>query len=372
MKTIYCLTFHSSYNYGSALQTYALKNYILNNFNVDYKLINLRTQKQKDLYKTIYDYSSYKSIYSRFFTMGYKNQVQKKKSIFESFFNSNFDLTEPIERIVDFDTSLFNKKTLLMCGSDQIWNIKAKDFDWSYFLDFTKGYKKFSFACSMGPKVISIIESEEKRIKNALSDFSYISVRDENTKLAIEKMGFNSQIVCDPTILLNKNSWEMVMRKPNHDLRSKQYILFYDLKRDKLNWKIAQSISKALKMPILITSVPYPRTISMSLGMKKRFDVGPSEFLYYLSHASLVLSSSYHGCIFSCIFEKPFYAVNCQNDERIGSFLNNISLTNRMISKVVKIDDLKDCFTINFERKRKYFEEAEADSKKYLEKILDE
>ena len=55
MKKISTITFHSSYNYGSCLQAYALQEYIkkLDN-DCEYKIINLRTEIQKEMYKNVF------------------------------------------------------------------------------------------------------------------------------------------------------------------------------------------------------------------------------------------------------------------------------------------------------------------------------
>ena len=52
MKKIGVLTFHASYNFGSNLQAYALQEYVkkIMNNNVEYEIINFRTDKQIQLY----------------------------------------------------------------------------------------------------------------------------------------------------------------------------------------------------------------------------------------------------------------------------------------------------------------------------------
>lgn len=38
---------------------------------------------------------------------------------------------------------------------------------------------------------------------------------------------------------------------------------------------------------------------------KDLYALGPSEFIYMISHAKLILTDSFHACVFSFIFEKP-------------------------------------------------------------------
>ena len=50
-----------------------------------------------------------------------------------------------------------------------------------------------------------------------------------------------------------------------------------------------------------------------SLSDKKAYTADPSEFIDYINSASLVLTDSYHGSIFSILMETPFFVF-----ERIG------------------------------------------------------
>ena len=69
MKKIATITFHSSYNYGSNLQAYALQEYVkkLCNNDCDYKIINLRTNIQKEMYKNVFQKKGIKNFIKRFF-----------------------------------------------------------------------------------------------------------------------------------------------------------------------------------------------------------------------------------------------------------------------------------------------------------------
>ena len=126
--------------------------------------------------------------------------------------------------LTTLDVSNFDS---IICGSDQIWNIKACDFSWLYFLDFNTNASKISYACSMGTSRIDLNSYEQNKIKELLSDFKYISVRDENTKETLEaicKSDFDVNI--DPTLLLTKNEWINLIKRTNCSNRTKKYIFF--------------------------------------------------------------------------------------------------------------------------------------------------
>ena len=70
----------------------------------------------------------------------------------------------------------------------------------------------------------------------------------------------------------------------------------------------------------------------------KKYAAGPEDFLAYIDHAALVLSSSFHGTAFSLIYHKPFYVLNGINDNRISEILNKTNMTERSLES---IEDIK-------------------------------
>lgn len=330
MKKIGCLTFHASHNYGSALQTYALKKAIeLIDGTFDYYVINLRSNKQNNLYKSIFKKYDLKSLYCRLFFLGQKRNLNLKYEKFETFIQNEFNITKRYTE----DTLDISDYDFLICGSDQIWNVRAYDFSWFYFLDFESKAKKISYACSMGTKRISLSDFERNRIKNLLSNFTYVSVRDENTKESLKEIcGYNFDINVDPTLLLSAREWTKLIEKNNCVKRTKKYIFFYDLSHNRENWKIAKKMGRILKMQVVISNVPYPRVIDETVSFKKQLDCGPVDFINLIKNAELVLTSSFHGTIFSVLFNVPFFVINGSTDMRINYFLNTILLKDRIIT----------------------------------------
>ena len=82
-------------------------------------------------------------------------------------------------------------------------------------------------------------------------------------------------------------------------------------------------------MPVVTTR--YAGRRELFSGFKQVYDVGPVEFLNLLKNAELVISSSFHGTIFSTILEVPFYAINGMKDYRISTLLKKLDLQERSI-----------------------------------------
>lgn len=113
-------------------------------------------------------------------------------------------------------------------GSDQIWNPEFAGFDY-YFLDFVKERKKkISYAASIG--LSEVDENYALKMKKYLSDFNYISVREDAANKMLTKLTGRNDIktLIDPTMLLTSKEWERVMKKPKI-YKGEKYILLYFL-----------------------------------------------------------------------------------------------------------------------------------------------
>ncbi|MGN0395198.1 MAG: polysaccharide pyruvyl transferase family protein, partial [Coprococcus sp.] len=146
------------------------------------------------------------------------------------------------------------------------------------------------------------IPSERKKeYEENLKTFKAISVREkQGTKIVKDLADREAAIVLDPTLLLDENGWRSVEKKsyccPKH-----KYVFVYALgdKNDRFEEKIKQ-----LREKYEIFDV---RSIQKN---GKELPVGPSEFLYLLRNAEVVLTDSFHATVFSIIFHKRFITFN--------------------------------------------------------------
>lgn len=336
MKKIGCLTFHASYNYGSALQAYALQTIFCNLSEkaIKYKIINYRIPAQKAMYKNCFEKTDIKSLYQRIFLLGKRQQLAKKEKLFEQFFLDDLLLTEEVSTVDELKRLSLEFDSLIV-GSDQVWNLYAKDFDWCYFLEFTNNQNKFTYAISCGPVMKEIPLTYKERIASALKSFKYLSVRDDCTFSLFSSLttGKNVDINVDPTLLLEKNDWLKLIENVDVAVPREKYILFYDLSRNKENWKLAKRFAKKTGLKLLITSVPFPRTINEMFGTYKKFDVGPKEFLFLLQKSEFVITSSFHGTIFSLLFQKKFATIVRDRDNRLNYLINRFQLNSHRLDE---------------------------------------
>ena len=368
-KKIATITYHASYNYGSNLQAFALQEKIkLMIPDCQYSIINLRIPIQKNMYKNIFELPGIKNKIKRLMFFNRKKEFMKKQEYFEDFITNKLNISKEYQSLEELKNEDFNYDYYIS-GSDQVWNLRAYDFDWANYLEFVKKGKRISYAASIGPIDYKFSESEKTRIKEDLQKYSNISVREKGTADKIKELtGLDSTINIDPTLLLTKEEWNSLI--PTEDNRKLgDYILFYDLKNKEEDWKMVKYIAENLKLPVIITRLPAKYLYKYNFKMK--LDVGPIQFINLIKNANLVISSSFHGTVFSILFEKNFLAINGIDDLRIKDLLSLGGLENKSINIHNYKEALKNINSIDFSLYKKNIKREIEKSEKYLKNALE-
>ncbi|QQU15547.1 polysaccharide pyruvyl transferase family protein [Enterococcus casseliflavus] len=142
------MSFSRTHNYGSQLQCFALQSYLKSKFNVDSEFINFSNDEQREMYAKYNKLSSFKILVKNLVLLKSKQLIEQHYNDFESF-SENYLVkqTEDYRFPSEINYSYFDK---IIVGSDQVWNINARDFDEAYYLNFAKDKQKIAYACSMG------------------------------------------------------------------------------------------------------------------------------------------------------------------------------------------------------------------------------
>lgn len=361
------LTFHNAHNYGAALQAYALKKYLIKKgFEVEcINYINKNIEegylfKRKNNIK-IGGFRTTKKWIKRQIEISIgKKEYECRWKKFDSFIYNY--LTRKDKFYNKKDESL-NKYDIIICGSDQIWNNNLTNgFDDLYFANIKTKAKKIAYAASIGKAKFN--KEEEKKFLKLIKNFNYISVRELNLKEYIEK---NSQlkvnVVVDPTLLLEKEDYEPIFLK--NRIEKEKYLLQYTMFEDKNIDEIAHAIAK--ENGLNIKEIRYSKNI-LKKGTGQLLDVGVEEFLSYINNAEYVVTNSYHGTIFSLLFNKNFYAVkNKGGNVRIENLLDLLNLEKRYIEKKEETDNQSFIDYDNVERK---LIELKKESKSFLDRAI--
>lgn len=299
------ITFHFVNNFGGALQAYALQKTIADECGASVEVIDYRNWfiRFTDTVRLFPVTANMKELAAGLGTMRQRfGRVHRMKN----FISSNCKLTR----------RYFNGAALrhhmpdcdkFVCGSDQIWNpFLTFGLAQPYFLGFVKDKsRKISYAPSFGSNKMLPIQA--KKIKKYISDFNAVSVREHDGAVLIKMLtGRNAVQLIDPAFLLKREEWNAISVKPRIKGR---YILLYIMQHDDTVYPYAKKIKEKLGIQLVeISRYGYkPDFVDVSL-----IDMGPGEFIGLFQNADYVCTNSYHGLIFSLIFEKEFCLIPCK------------------------------------------------------------
>lgn len=334
MKKIGIMTFHASYNCGSILQGMALQNVLKTKFDQESEIIDFSNEGQQKVYSVMYKKITLKNIVKNILCVPGIKMIKKHYDEYEKYIRTHFILSENTYSKESELHGIEKNYSMLIAGSDQIWNTRCDDADPAYFLSFAKNIKKIAYAPSLGATNILEIENSEE-YKKYLEDFKYLSVREHNGQLWLEKLtGRHVELVLDPTLLLTKEEWEQYIEK---DIGIKgNYIFYYAFSYDKDNNEKIQKIAEENNLKVII--IDAKQWYIKRLYKYKNFVLcdytGPNAFLYLMKNSKYVITTSLHGAAFSSIFNKQFAYINGKKhnpaDDRAKSMLTLLNLLDRL------------------------------------------
>ena len=299
-------------NYGTKLQAIALQRYLRKGGH-DVQLIDFpipeHPRPQKKFLDRVHSRLNYMMLqYAR---KQYCDQLAEKSLRMEQVINDQCLVTVPIKTDEDY-INICNQFDLIICGSDQIWN--PNWYHPYYYADFPEiKVKKISYAPSIG--IHEIPEDKKELINKSLKSFSMITVRENKAASLLEPIiGYKPKTVLDPTMLITKEQWMDLF-----DLKSKEkegYLLCYFLTDNRNHWKAARRLAQEKHMTIRI--IPQMGFSYFYKG-KKYVDAGIKEFLNAILNADYILTDSFHGTVFSLLFEKEVYTFERFKDDQYFS-----------------------------------------------------
>ncbi len=207
-------------------------------------------------------------------------------------------------------------------GSDQVWNTMYVGADPLFYLGFCEPKKRLSIAASFGYTV----ENNRYAPKMAahLRDMRLITVRENTAADYVRALcGRESEVILDPTLLIDETEWEAVEEAPGFALPSR-YVFTYFL-GEVSEARRAQLERFAAQRGCELISMNDER-------FEELYALGPAQFVYLIHHASYVLTDSFHGTAFSVIFRKNVAVLKKAGSEeymldRLVTLLNTLGLS---------------------------------------------
>ncbi len=320
-KKIGVLTFLHNQNYGSSLQAYALQRVIRELGypceHIDYlpsgkeKWINLLSSGND--WKLLAE-----GIRKRLVRRNHEGARQKSRAI-PAFYDRSMKLSPRCRDRKDLKRQSA-EYDVLIAGSDQIWN--PVWLNPAYFLRFApEGIRKVAYAPSLGVRTLPG-EAKARKIRAWVSDFSAISVREEEGAVLMEKItGFRPTVMPDPVLLLSREEWTGVAASIS---QGAPYLLCYFIGENAGYWDAVRKLQDERHLRAVVLPVTQE---SFQQGLPLLDGAGPEEFLGAVREAEMICTDSFHCLAFSRIFGKECRIIRRDREEdpnsknsRIDSF----------------------------------------------------
>lgn len=383
------ITFHFPYNCGAVLQCFALQT-VLESMDYEASVINYRPWYHQNRYTPLKNPVYWggrcfanpgKTIVHRLYhgadgflrtVHSWRNypEASKKENKFRPFVKKYLNET----RVYRTLKGLQKKPPVCgayIAGSDQLWNTAITDggFDGAYFLKFgSKDTLRMTYSVGVD---LSKVASPEKKLTGYLEGLDVISMREEKWAPVVEEASSGKlpvHIDLDPTLLLKAEEYTEHLTQ-GLPVESEPYILTYTMggETQKQIYNAAKMLSEKLKMRVIDVSGDPG---FMNRKVKDNRLCGPDEFVQYIKNASYVVTNSFHGTVFSILFQKKFVTIpHAVTGNRVTELLDKLGLSERYFKLT---QDAVDAVTneIAYDGVMEKLEELRGESRKFLQESL--
>ena len=223
-------------------------------------------------------------------------------------------------------------------GSDQVWRPCYTPSIVNYYLDFVpggNGARRIAYAASFGTDDWEYTADETKVCSQLIGNFNAVSVRESSAiRICRERYGVEATHVLDPTLLLERADYEsIVMQEGEEQCEGNLFCYILDSTEQKKGL-IGKLVSELSLVPFYsMPSRTYQEKRNMRVHIEDCTYPPVARWIRSFMDAGMVITDSFHGCVFSIIFNKPFWVIG--NTERglsrFTSLLETFGLQDRMI-----------------------------------------
>lgn len=322
------ITFHKACNYGAVLQTYALQTKLKEVFcDNEIKIIDYYCPAIEDRtspYYFVKDGNVVKNVlrYIYLFLPKYK-----KYKLFSKFRKEYLQETEIRYNGSNF-SSLGTDYLAIFTGSDQVWNLKSTGVDTTYFLQqLGDNTLKCSYAASFG--FDEIVKDYYSIIPILVRRLDYISLREKiGVDDLFKKNNISASVHVDPTMLLTSSDWDRLLDNTKKVIRE-EYILLYCILKTKRLINYAKKLSVLTGLPVY--SISNHSDFSDFIQLRS---LSVEEFVSLIKNAKYVLTTSFHGTVFSILYHKQFVTeidTDSLVNTRVDNLLDILDIKNRAV-----------------------------------------
>ena len=339
-------------NYGGLLQNFALQQ-VLNNMGYEVETVDWCSAPSNSLKEWLWIKKEQLLCY--FFKNRqqprYKLTVQEEKRISkytDGFINKYISVCP--KKVVQRKDFIYIDKEFhyeaYIVGSDQVWRPNYNPFQTAMFLDFVKrdNVKRIAYAASFGTSIWEFTPQMTEECSRLAKLFNLLTVREgSGVKLCREHLGVEATHVLDPTMLLNREDYEKVVLAENEPKSGGtlfHYIL--DPSDEKQNLINQLAATRNFKPFTIMPKCQAENRTKWDVKHRIEDCVFPTvtSWLRGFMDAEMIVVDSFHGAVFSIIFNKPFWVIGNRKrgNARFESLLGIFGLDDRMIEPGQEID----------------------------------
>lgn len=312
------VTFHHAYNYGAFLQTEGLLG-CLRELGHEAEIIDYRNPALEATHERCirYGWHPLRKL------AGYRRRAR---------FIDSLNELNPGSLAHDETAIDWSRCDAVVYGSDEIWNYSSHvhRFDPVFFGGGTpSSLRRIAYAPSLG-ELDWRHQQVPAEVPDLLTTYSAISVRDLNSAQFVENaVGHVPPIVVDPVFLHHR-----VELPPHHETR-RPFVLIYGEIRDRAMTEACRNWTARLGCSTLSVGYRNPWCDRMVL------DSGPHDFLALLKDARAVLTTTFHGTMFSLKFQKPFATLRSSTSrKKFDPIIHQLGLGGRIVTTAGELLEL--------------------------------
>lgn len=240
----------------------------------------------------------------------------------------------------DWSVLLSQEYDAVLFGSDQVWRpLYAIPIE-KYFGSFLQGssVKRISYAASFGTIDNEYSAEQQNTCSGLLKGFTAVSVREKSAVGMCKSMfGVDAEHVLDPTLLLLKEDYIKLFEQAA-TTKSVGNLAVYVLDESKAT---AEFVQRMAEKNGLVPFRTNSKVEDYDAPILERLQPPVEEWLRSFHDAELVITDSFHACVFSIIFRKPFICIGNKGrgSARFESLLSMFGLEDRLVD-ISDIDDV--------------------------------
>lgn len=227
-------------------------------------------------------------------------------------------------------------------GSDQCWRPRYSPSIRNYFLDFAEhdqNVKRISYAASFGVSNWEFTQEDTEACSRLIQKFDALSVREDSAvDLLRDYLNRDDGVhVLDPTMLLSLDKYKELVEKENVGKSPgtlKAYVLDHTPEKMSVAEKVAQQLG--LKIFEVMPKGDFKAEKVTKQNISDFVYPNPAAWIRGFMDAEFVVTDSFHGTVFSILYNKPFIAIGNESRglTRFNSLLRMFDLQDRLITDV--------------------------------------